>query len=231
MALENIEAAISKLGLSRRAARAYMACLQLGTGTMTEIAKIADLKRPSAYLVVDSLLHHGLLGTVKKGAKTYYVAEPPQRLLQILRFREKELSRLMPEIEALHSEPKDKPRIKIYEGKNAVTQMYDELYASLGSKDEALFFSAIGDVKEHLPEAITEYVDKLKSDKSFRIRELNRGDKRGIEYAKKMRRIKSKQHQIRILDPRLEFRNTDTFVYRDTVVIFSIRKEIFCSGY
>lgn len=223
----DIESILSKIGLHESGVKVYLACLQLGSATITEIAKAAGTKRPTTYLIVDDLIIKGFLSIQKKGTKKYYYPEPPARLLQLMRFRTRELENLLPEMEALYNEPKQKPKIRIYEGKEAMQNIYQELYSYLGKKEEALFFTAIGDLQKYFPVALTQYIKQLRQKKNYRIRELNKGDAEGVAYAKRMKGILGKNHYLRLLDPSLQFSNTDNLIFGDKLVIFSFKQDIF----
>lgn len=223
----SFESVLAKTGLPENAIRVYLACLQLGQATISEIARAAETKRPTTYLVMDDLLMRGYASSVRKGSKKYYYAEHPSRILQLLKFKVREVERLLPELEAIYNEPKHKPKIKIYEGKESVKGIYDELYAHLGKKEEALFFTSVGDLQKYFPEAITYYVNHLQKQKNYCIRELNLGDEQGIMYAKKIKPTLGKNHKIRLLDPSLKFGNTDNLIFGNKLVIFSIRQDIF----
>ena len=52
---------LENLGLSEKEAEIYLALLELGTGTVVEVAKKSGVKRPTAYLVLDELKKMGYI--------------------------------------------------------------------------------------------------------------------------------------------------------------------------
>jgi len=222
-----IESILSKLGLNKKEIEIYLAAMQLGPATISEVAKKADIKRPTAYLVIESLLKKGLISIIRKKQKTYYVPERPRKILTMLRARERELEQSLPELEALFNITKAKPIIKIYEGLEAVNYIYDLMYSHLNKKEEALFYTAIGDLVECCPAAYYAYQNRLKQKNDYKIRELNYGDSRGIAYAKKMKKTLGKNHLIRCLDPKLKFQNTDFLIFGNQLFLFSFKEDIF----
>ena len=62
---------LSQLGLTQNQAKVYLACLQLGVDTVWHIAKFANLKRPTVYLILDDLGQKGLVSKTKKDLKTF----------------------------------------------------------------------------------------------------------------------------------------------------------------
>ena len=57
---------LKEIGLSENQAKVYLACLQLGQDSVLNIAKSAELKRPSVYLLLEELENKGLISQVKK---------------------------------------------------------------------------------------------------------------------------------------------------------------------
>lgn len=224
----HIEQQLARTGISVKAAAVYRACLQTGLATMTEIAKVAGLKRPSTYLAMDELIIRGFVSVSKKGRRTQYAPEHPRRFLQIIRTREREMERLLPELEALYEGPKDKPRIRVFEGRDAMLQMYDDVFRAMREGGgELLFLTAIGDLEESFPEAIAQFMDMI-SRGHFFIRELNLGDARGCAYGQRIRRIAGPDHHVRLLDPsRYPFAHTDNLIFKDKLMMFSVKKDIF----
>lgn len=75
---------LEEVGLNEKEARVYLALLQLGEDSVGEIAKEANIKRPTAYLVLESLEKRGLIKQNTLHKKSVYTAEPPEKILSIL---------------------------------------------------------------------------------------------------------------------------------------------------
>jgi sugar-specific transcriptional regulator TrmB len=224
-----MEQTLEKLGLSDKAVKAYLASLQLGTAGMTALAKTAGLKRPTTYLAVDELLIRGFLSASYKGKRALYTPEHPRRFLQVLRSRERELEQLLPELEALYEGPKEKPRVRMYEGKESMMRLYEETFQKLADRrSELLFFSAIDDLDSNIPETLQEYY-KLISVRNYRIREIVvTENKKTNSYINKVNKLRGPHHHIRLLDPkRFHFSNTDNIIFEDKVMFFSLKKAVY----
>ena len=63
---------LNDLGLTNIEAKTYMAILELGTDTVQNIAKKAEVKRPSCYLTLDSLQNQGLVTKIEKQINIRY---------------------------------------------------------------------------------------------------------------------------------------------------------------
>lgn len=223
----DIFSAITKIGLEEKEAVVYTNALELGEASMTELARRAGLKRSTCYGAVGQLLLLGLISEIKKGKRKAYSAVHPRRLVELSRFRARQIEDALPELVALYSTPKAKPKIQVLEGLHGIRALYQELYRSLSMKEEALWFTRIGALQACVPEAITEYKRMLRTLNNPRIRELNFGDDEGKQWAQDMKRFQGKNHSIRILSPVFEYGLSDNLIFGNKLVIFSLSQEAF----
>ena len=214
-------------GLSEKQIAVYAALLKLGEASMTELARAGHLKRSTAYLVVEELLVGGLIAETTKGKRMMYSAVHPRRLLDLARFRERQIEEALPELTALYNAPKEKPRIQVFEGVEGMRALYRELYQSLNKREEALWFTRIGALREYMPEALTEYKKMLRRLRHPRIRELNYGDEEGKKWLIEMKRVRGRNHFIRALPTDYEFGFTDNLIFGNKLVIFSLKEHVF----
>jgi sugar-specific transcriptional regulator TrmB len=84
--------ALEDFGLSEKEARTYLASLALGSAVVADVALKAELTRPTAYLMVDSLKGRGLITEFKKGKKTFVRACEPAKLSEMLAFEKEQLT-------------------------------------------------------------------------------------------------------------------------------------------
>lgn len=146
---------LNKLGLSEKEAKVYLSVLELGPGTVQAIAKKAGITRTTAYGHIKSLIKRGLMNSNVRDGKTYFSAEPPENLSFLLEGRKKEigqlcsdLQKLMPKLRLLFETTEERPRIKLFEGKNGLQNMINDFMKSKFSSveefvplDEAYAFS------------------------------------------------------------------------------------------
>lgn len=121
---------LEKLGLSEKEAKVYLAALELGASSVQKIAQKAKINRATTYVILESLRKKGLTTSYEHGKKTFFTAEPPQRLELLLKKGEDELKEkknelfdVMPELKAIFNLAENKPRVKFYEGKEGRTAM------------------------------------------------------------------------------------------------------------
>lgn len=113
-------------GLHENETAIYLACLQLGQGTVQDIAKASGITRTNIYNYLDGMKEKGLLIETKKQKRYIYTAIPPERLLALYKSRETTLEDALPELKALQNEPKNKPKVTYYEGIDRIMEVYND---------------------------------------------------------------------------------------------------------
>ncbi|MFA6422930.1 MAG: helix-turn-helix domain-containing protein [Patescibacteria group bacterium] len=118
---------LKRLGLSEKESKVYLAALELGASAVQKIAQKAKINRATTYVILESLRKKGLATSYEQGKKTFFAAEPPQRLELLLKnledeVKEKktELESIFPELKAIFNIAGNKPIVKFYEGKEGI---------------------------------------------------------------------------------------------------------------
>lgn len=154
---------LEKLGLSEKEAKVYLAALELGASSVQKIAQKAKINRATTYVILESLKKKGLTTSYEQGKKTFFSAEPPQRLELLVKNLEQEVNEkkselvdILPQLKAIFNSSGNKPRVKFYEGKEGIVASRIESDSKLkpGTKIYAfnnldLLFSTIADVEEN----------------------------------------------------------------------------------
>ncbi|MDD5050272.1 MAG: helix-turn-helix domain-containing protein [Candidatus Pacebacteria bacterium] len=147
---QNTESLLKTLldfGLSDKEAKVYLTALELGSTSVLKISQLSSLKRPTVYLVVESLLKKGLMSVEVKGFKKNYKAENPDRLETIFNERKQELLKSLPYFQEIYAQDKSSSFIKYYEGLSAIKLVYSDLLAEIKTGDDYL---VIGNQEEWL---------------------------------------------------------------------------------
>lgn len=213
-----LEETLVKFGLEDKEAKVYLASLELGPTNVAKIAKKAEIKRPTAYLVLDSLADRGFVAKTAKGKKLLYTAEKPEALLRSIRTKEEILEEAMPMLRAVMATSKERPKIAIFEGKQSLEQVYSEIYTS----PAILWFGSIRDINIHFPEE-PKKMARASKQRKIRVDDILTDSPEDIEYAKM---VKSPNHKVRIM-PKGMKAPIDFAIYGNKVAIFSIKKELF----
>lgn len=144
---------LEEIGLTGKKADVYLAILQLGKTTVVQIAKKAQIKRPTTYDILDDLINKGLVSQTFAGKKRFFNAEPPEALKSLLKKQEEKVDQLLPELTSLFNITPHKPKIRYFEGREGLRQIYEEI---LKMKTKEQFY--IGSIKEMIDVLGEEYL-------------------------------------------------------------------------
>ena len=115
---------LEQLGLNAKEAKAYLALLELGEGTLADLARKAKIKRTTLYDVVRDLKGKGLVSTVRSGGRHIYAAEDPRTLEDRLREQQAALGTMLPELLSVANTLPRKPKVRYYEGIEGIKEVY-----------------------------------------------------------------------------------------------------------
>jgi HTH-type transcriptional regulator, sugar sensing transcriptional regulator len=126
---------LQEIGLSDKEAQVYMALLQVDAASVISLAEKTKIKRPTVYVVLETLAKKGLVSETTIGKKTHYQAEPPDRLKTfverqkiILEEHERRLDDIIPQIKSIQRESGERPIVKFYEGKEGIISITEDTY-------------------------------------------------------------------------------------------------------
>lgn len=123
--------ALIELGLNKTEALIYLSALDLGQGTVSEIARNAEVERTGVYYHIETLLKNSLLQAVNKGKRTIYLPADPKILQQILEQKKTLLEHVYPKIDRQFSLISNRSISEYYFGVERARQFYDRLYQLL----------------------------------------------------------------------------------------------------
>ncbi|EKD43223.1 MAG: Transcriptional regulator, TrmB [uncultured bacterium] len=133
---------LTKLGLDETESKVYLAMLELGPSTVSQITRKAMITRTLGYHVLEKLGWKGLVNrTAGSNKKMIYAAEHPQRLLAYLKNQRSLWDRRLHEAEdkladfVSLSRLGEKPLVRYQEGAEGLKSIYAE---SLAAKTEIL---------------------------------------------------------------------------------------------
>jgi sugar-specific transcriptional regulator TrmB len=133
---------IQQFGLDQIESKVYLALLELGPSSVSEITKKASITRTLGYHVLQKLSIYGLVNEVSgKGSKMIYSAGHPNGLVQYVKNKKnswekklEEAERLLPNLVSLYKIV-DKPTVRYQDGLPGVKNIFNE---TLESKTEIL---------------------------------------------------------------------------------------------
>ena len=220
-----MEDALIAVGLSKNETKIYLALLELGKGTVSEITRKANLNRTTGYDVLDGLVAKGLASVSGKEPKQEYIAESPDKIEALLK-REisateehlKEIKNILPELKSLHNVA-GRPKVRFYEGKQGLIDVYED---TLTSHETILAYATVDDMHRALPNYFPEYY-KRRAEKGVAIRAIIPATEIGKERASK---DKEEMRETALIPPDKYYFSPEINIYDDKVMIASWREKL-----
>jgi len=113
------------LGLTAKAAKIYLAALELREASVQQLAQKSKIKRTTLYYILGELIEAGALIYTKAGKKSYYVAEQPANLLKKVKERISSFEDSLKLIEDKVGYVNKKPRVYFLYGSSGFKQAWD----------------------------------------------------------------------------------------------------------
>lgn len=167
---------LQEIGLSDKEATIYLALLQVESASVLDLSKKTSIKRPTVYVILESLARKGLVSETTVGKKTQYQAEPPERLETfverqkvVLEDRARILKDMLPQIKSIQRESGERPVVKYFEGRDGIVSSMEELFSGkINTDGEPIYFiypkGVVADV--FTPEEQKRYI-KMRQDRKI----------------------------------------------------------------
>lgn len=210
---------LKKIGLTDNEIIVYLALLEIGSSTTGNIIKKSHLHSSRVYECLEKLQTKGLVSYVVKANRKYFEATNPERLIDYLEERQKqieeeksEVKKIIPDLVAKHKITKPTQEANIYSGYKGIRSLLNNLLQELKNGGEYYVFGAEGGMKEVLGSYFTLY---QKQKAKFKIKsKVIFGGK-----ARKTKLLEEYRGDARFISS--EFSSpTDTFIYDDKIIIF-----------
>jgi len=223
-----MEHLLESVGFTKKQAKVYLTCLELGKDTAFHIAKKADMKRPTVYLILGELVKKGFVSILQTPKVTLYSPAHPKTLLTDLKTKERKLEASLVNLESLYESHSNKPRIQTFEGRISIEKIYDDVtdYARIKGK-EVLAFGSTTYLQELHRSSYTYWLKSIGS-KRCHIREVLNADETNLHYLSDVQRHENPNHEIRLLSNAKRFMN-DNMIYGDKAAFFSSEGDMFVS--
>ncbi len=211
---------LKQLGLGDKEIAVYMGLLELGEASVLTISKKAGIKRPTTYLILDELKSRGLVSSTIKGKKTLFSAQHPQKILAEAELRVKQLQDVIPQFEAMMHRSDDRPRVKIYEGKEALDRAYDDSFIVKG---EILFMSNMDILQDVFARTLQKF-DYSTLSPEFSSREIIVDTEGARKYAS---RVAGPYRKVRFMPKEFSPFSTDIGIFGNNAIITNVKQEFF----
>lgn len=142
---------LSEAGFSDKESAVYLALLEIGKGSVMEIANLAKVDRTTTYRVLQQFLAIPLAQTLKESKKTSWAALNPRYLVDYISRKKKAVSELFPQLEAIYNLNEEKPRLAYFEGIEGLANITANIIKEVKHRGELLSFSAPGAASGYYP--------------------------------------------------------------------------------
>jgi sugar-specific transcriptional regulator TrmB len=160
--MSNITKTLELFGFTSNQTKVYLALLELGEARVQDTAQRAKILRTTAYEVLEQLKNIGIVSMFNSKGARMYMAEPPQKLNEILQQKQKAIQEILPELKSMYNIGGFKPQIRYYEGVEGLKTVYEDtltvsnkrLYGILSMKD---LFETVGE--EYMEDYVKRRID------------------------------------------------------------------------
>lgn len=160
----NLTELLERIGLSDKEARVYLTLLQLGGAPIRTLAKASGVNRGTTFVALKTLRSRGLVTYYHKAAHQHFVAEPPEKLLDLIDETVTSLQGVrmvtadaLTQFQAI-AEGTPKPVVKFYEGsKGLATVLHDVLSVVGESPDKEYLVYSSAHIRQFLYESYPTY--------------------------------------------------------------------------
>lgn len=130
--MTHVSTILHALGFVESEIKTYLSSIELGAATVIELTKKTRLSRQATYVAIEALTERGLMASIVKGKKRYYVAEDPEKLASYAKRREQEMKEKLEDLNKILPELKlrahgEKPIVKMFEGKEGIQAILTDI--------------------------------------------------------------------------------------------------------
>ena len=158
---------LSKLGLTDAETKVYLALVKIGSTTIGPVVDESRVSRSKIYHVLDKLHKRGLVTSILKGKTSYYNATSPQKILDYINYRKKELAeieneatQLIPQLESIQAFAGFRDEAEVYRGLEGIKAARDISLRTLKKGEEIRVFGSDKMAQEAMPAYWAEYHKK-----------------------------------------------------------------------
>jgi len=145
---------LKEMGLTENEATVYLTLLNHGASPAGVITSKSGIHRRSVYDAIDRLIEKGLVGYIKNNNVKIYEAANPKQLLEIMKRKEDDVKNIMPQLEGIYNQTKEKKETLFYKGKEGIKNIFDD---QINEKKEIMIIGASSQAYETLKYYLPHY--------------------------------------------------------------------------
>lgn len=213
------------LGFTKKETCVYLALLELGKGTVSEIARKAEINRTTGYDILDQLVSRGLVSISGKEPKQEYAAESPEKIKKFLRQQAQQIEQnlkqaegLVPQLKSVHNVG-GRPQVRFYEGREGLEQVYED---TLTSHETIRAYANVEDMHRAMPGYFPKYYHR-RARKGIFIRAIFPDNEVGLQ----RHRLDASEMRESVMVPLAKyFFSPEINIYDNKVMIASWREKL-----
>jgi sugar-specific transcriptional regulator TrmB len=215
-----ISALFQRIGLNKKESAIYVALLEGGQATVSEIARRTALHRPAIYRELAHMRKRGLVEKVVHGKQQRYIAAPPERLESLVEQTRADFGAALPELHSLYEGSPHRPVVRFLEGKHGVRAVFEDLIRKSQRGDVFYRYSSRKDTTRgdaYLPSSYREDRDRKQLERFVITSTATAGGKRP-----RLGRM------TKVIPPDVDLFAYDVtqIIYRDTVAFIDYQTEM-----
>jgi len=216
-----IENQLMRLGYSPKESKIYLALVELGAGTISDIAQKTRLPRSTIYSVIGRLEENGMVYQFEQRKVKRYAAQDPRRLLSDLEARKALVKDVLPDLRLLYQAAAVKPAVKYYIGRRELEQMYEEILKRRGLRGYDII-SAEGHWLQ-LDARFFERFKKRRAQAGIRTRMIVERSEQGV---RRKRQERATLSDVKVLPPAFSMPFTSgCYIFSESVIFVAYRRE------
>lgn len=169
-------------GLTNTEAKIYLMLLKSGSSLAGRISRDTGIHRRSVYDAIERLIEKGLVSYIKTNNRKHFQAENPQRFVDLLKEKEKNVLAALPELEGLKSIAKETKETTFYRGKLALRSIFDD---QIHEGKEILVLGGAENVNEIMGYYFIHY-DRERKKKGIKVKIIFKESVRDSDYISKI---------------------------------------------
>jgi HTH-type transcriptional regulator, sugar sensing transcriptional regulator len=216
-----VKQALQGIGLTEKEIKVYLASLQLGSATVTQIAKQAGTFRTYTYDILKALQEQGFVYYVIKQKKQFFEAADPERILNILKEKEDKIKTVLPKLQCMKKSATEKPSVEFYEGLAGVNIIHDMIL-----KERPTEIRVFGNPEQHY-EVMKFYLPRFvrrRVKKKIEARVIIKDSKIGREWMKG--KEKQERRETRFFHKQPKEFPAISYMWNNKIAYFTIEKNI-----
>lgn len=212
---------LKKIGLLDSEIKVYLYLLEYGISTPPQIAKGTGIMRTNCYNVLQGLTSKDLVTEQLQGVRKAYLARDPQALFLSLEDKKETVQQILPDLRALYTTQKNKPKIRYYNGFEEVKNIY---FDSLSSR-KIYGIGSTNFLSNLAPDFFNKYLKQVKNRGIFFYDILAASSK--IKSASEIKSALKILYEAKFLPSEYDDQPTDILIWDNNIALITLEAPIF----